>query len=118
MPPDRIPTSELPLKPDVLQILLTLAQGPLHGYAVMQQIEESTDGAVVMQAGAFYRTLRNMLADGIVEECDDPAPTGRDRKARRFYRITRSGRAVAHAEVQRLSQLVRLGHRQLGRRRS
>ena len=107
MPPERMPTSALPLKNDVLLILLALTNGPLHGWAIMQRVEEESGGAVVPQAGALYRTLRNMLQDGLVEELDEPAiPDG---KPRRVYRISRRGRAVAQAELDRLAQLVRLG---------
>jgi DNA-binding PadR family transcriptional regulator len=117
MPPGRIPTSALPLRNDVLLILLTLADEPLHGYALMQRVEEETGGDVVMQAGALYRTLRNMLVDGLVEECDDPDAAVRDGKKRRLYRITRRGRATAQAEMERMAQLVRLGRsRDLARR--
>jgi DNA-binding PadR family transcriptional regulator len=117
MPPERIPTSALPLKNDVLLILLTLAAGPLHGYAIMQRVEEESGGAVVPQAGAMYRTLRNMLEDGLVDEFGEPKAAARDGKRRRFYRITRQGRAVARAEVDRLAQIVRLGRsRELAKR--
>jgi DNA-binding PadR family transcriptional regulator len=109
MPPERIPTSALPLKNDVLLILLALAAEPLHGWAIMQRVEEESGGAVVLQAGAMYRTLRNMLQDGLVEEFDDPAASAQDARKRRFYRISRRGRTIAQAEVDRLAQLVRLG---------
>ena len=116
MPPERIPTSVLPLKNEVLLILLALTGEPVHGYALMQRIEDDSDGEVVLQAGAFYRLLRNMLQDGIVEECADPEPDGRDAKTRRFYRISRRGRSVARAEVDRLAHLVKAGRRGLARR--
>jgi DNA-binding PadR family transcriptional regulator len=109
MPPTRTPTSALPLKTEVLQILVALASGPLHGYAVMQQVEAESAGAVVPQAGAFYRTIRNMLVDELIEECDDPGDPDRDARARHYYRLTRHGRAVARSEMSRLSQVVRLG---------
>jgi PadR family transcriptional regulator PadR len=109
MPPIRTPTSTQPLKTDVLQILLALASGPLHGYAVMQQMELESGGVVIAQAGAFYRTIRNMLVDELIEECDDPGDVDRDGRARYYYRLTPHGRAVARAEIGRLSQVVRLG---------
>lgn len=106
MPPERIPTSALPLKNDVLLILLALGHGPLHGYGLMDRIEEESE--VVLQAGAFYRTLRNMLNDGLVEERDaDSEP--QDAKKRRFYRLTRQGRQIAQAEIARLENLVKRG---------
>jgi DNA-binding PadR family transcriptional regulator len=115
MPPERIPTSALPLKNDVLLILMALASDPLHGWAIMQRVEQESNGRVVLQAGALYRTLRNMLADGLVDEVDDPHAG--DGKTRRLYRINRRGRAVAQAELERLAGVVRLGRaRQLLRR--
>jgi DNA-binding PadR family transcriptional regulator len=108
MPPERIPTSSLPLRNDVLSMLLALAREPLHGYAIMQRVEEESGGRIVLQAGAMYRTLRNMLEDGLVEELDDPGPVS-DGKKRRCYRISRQGRAVAEAELNRLADLVRRG---------
>jgi DNA-binding PadR family transcriptional regulator len=108
MPPERIPTSALPLKNDVLLVLLALAAEPLHGYAIMQRVEDESGGRVVLQAGAMYRTLRNMLEDDVVEEVSDRA-SPRDARPRRCYRITRLGRATAVAELDRLAQLVQLG---------
>jgi DNA-binding PadR family transcriptional regulator len=108
MPPERLPTSQLPLKNEVLLALLTLADAPLHGYAIMQRIEEESGGATVPQAGAFYRTIRNMLADGLLEELDPRSAAG-DGRTRRQYRITKRGRAVAQAELDRMAALVRLG---------
>jgi len=115
MPPERTPTSALPLKNDVLLVLLALAAGPIHGYALMQKIEDNSDGKVVLQAGAFYRQIRNMLSDGIIEECDDPDPV-QGGKRRRTYRITSRGRSVARAEVDRLAGIVRAGRRTLAGR--
>jgi DNA-binding PadR family transcriptional regulator len=108
MPPERIPTSTLPLKNEVLAMLLALAAEPLHGYAIMQRVEEESAGRIVLQAGAMYRTLRNMLEDGLVEEVDDSAPAPDDRK-RRIYRISRQGRTIAQAELDRLAEVVRRG---------
>ena len=109
MPPDRIPTSALPLKPDVLLILLALADTPLHGYAIMQRIEAESGGKTVPQAGAFYRTVRNMLEDGLIDECDATDDVERDARTRRHYRITKQGRATAQAELDRMAELIRLG---------
>jgi DNA-binding PadR family transcriptional regulator len=107
MPPERIPTSVLPLKNDVLLILLALGAEPLHGYALMERIE--AESGVLLQAGAFYRTLRNMLNDRLVKECDPADTPAPDAKKRRFYRITRHGALVAQAEIERLEDLVKRG---------
>ncbi|MEZ5317806.1 MAG: PadR family transcriptional regulator [Vicinamibacterales bacterium] len=115
MPPKRIPTSTQPLKNEVLLVLLALVNEPMHGYAVMQKIEEDSNGTVVLQAGAFYRLLRNMLEDGLVEERPDPERSPRDARKRRFYRVTARGRAVAQAALDRLAALVQTGRRSLAR---
>jgi len=103
----RSPTSLLPLKPDVLLILLALADQPQHGYGIMRDVEERSGGELVLQTGALYRTLRRMLGDGLIQECDAPSRTEISDVRRRYYRPTRFGVAVLNAEVDRMSKLVR-----------
>ncbi|MGD8328989.1 MAG: PadR family transcriptional regulator [Acidobacteriota bacterium] len=100
-------TAELiPLKPEVFEILLRLTEGECHGYAMMGDIAERTDGAVTMLPGALYRHLKRLLDDGLIEELDRrDAPSGNDER-RRYYGITPLGRAVAQAEAARLARQV------------
>lgn len=103
----RQPRELLPLKTDVVLVLLALAGAPRHGYAIMREVAERSSGDVVLQAGALYRHLKRMLAEGLIEEVSAPAGTaGRDPR-RRYYRVTAFGRAVLDAEVDRMSTLVR-----------
>ncbi len=95
----------IPLKPDVFHILLVLLDGPRHGYAIMRDVAESTDGKVRMLPGALYRHLQRMLDDGVIAEVDDAAG-GADSR-RRCYAVSDFGRAVAEAEASRLAGLVR-----------
>jgi len=97
----------LPLKPDVFLILLILADADHHGYGLIQEAEERTEGKVRLQAGALYRRLKWMLEEGLIEELD-PAevPGGIEDERRRYYRITGRGRTVAAAEAARMASLV------------
>jgi DNA-binding PadR family transcriptional regulator len=104
----------LPLKPEVLSILLALAEGPQHGYGVIERVRHRKDGSHSMHTGPFYRHLRRLLDDGVVEELRS-VPAGIKDDARRgpYYGLTRLGRAVVAAECSRLESVVRLG-RKLG----
>ena len=88
-------------------ILLALAAEDLHGYAIIQEVAMRTDGELTLSAGTLYRSIQRMLEQGfIVETRDRPAPEDDDER-RRYYRVTKFGRAVAAAEADRLSTLVR-----------
>ena len=100
-----------PLPPAVFHLLLALRDGEQHGYALMQRVEELTDGAVRMGPGTLYGAIKRMLADGLIEETTDRvARTGNER--RRYYRLTANGRLTAVDELTRLQHLVHLtaGH--------
>ncbi len=87
-----------------LHILLAVSDGERHGYAIMQDIDARTDGALRLGPGTLYGTIKRLLADGLIEEVDDRE--GHDVR-RRYYRITRRGRKVAADESARLVALVR-----------
>jgi DNA-binding PadR family transcriptional regulator len=93
----------LPLPPAVLHILITLGEGAKHGYAVMQEVADRTGGEVRMSPGTLYGSIRKMLEDGLIEESFH---RGGDDERRRYYRLTRFGRAVAAAEAERLAALL------------
>jgi DNA-binding PadR family transcriptional regulator len=98
----------LPLPAATFHILLALADEDRHGYAIILDVAERTDGAVRLSAGTLYRTIQRMLEDGlIVEPRERPAPEDDDER-RRYYRITELGAAVARAEARRLADLVRM----------
>lgn len=95
----------VPLTPVLHHILLTLLQGERHGYAIMQAVEQITDGAVRMGPGTLYGAIKRLLDNGLVEEAeehDDPAADER----RRYYRISADGRRAVVAETARLQRLV------------
>jgi len=108
MPPSDEIAGLLPLPPAAFHILLAVAQHDRHGYAIIQDVEERTNGELRLSAGTLYRSIQRMLEQGlIVETRDRPAPELDDER-RRYYRITPFGTAVARAEARRLTDLVRL----------
>lgn len=111
------PADLLPLKSDVLLVLLALATRPLHGYGIIRDVEERTGGEVLLQTGALYRTLRRLLTDDLIEECGRPAGESTSDERRRYYRLTPLGHAVMDAEVARMSRLVRAARLTAGGKR-
>ena len=101
------PSDFLPLKSDVLLIMLALASRPLHGYGIIRDVEERSAGEVVLQTGALYRTLRRLLNDRFLEECARPGDEPVADERRRYYKLTRLGQQVLDAEIARMSRLVR-----------
>lgn len=101
------PHDFLPLKNDVLLILIALADRSAHGYGIIRDVEARTDGEVVLQTGALYRALKRLLAAGLIEEGPPPSDADRDDARRRYYRVTTLGAAVRAAEIDRMSTLVR-----------
>ena len=98
----------LPLPPATFHILIALAREDRHGYAVMQEVEERTEGAIRLSAGTLYRSIQRMLEQGLIRETRKrPAPELDDER-RRYYRITPLGEAVARAEARRMAELVRM----------
>ena len=100
------PDSLLPLQPAVFHILVALAGRDRHGYSIMQDVAARTDGKVQMSPGTLYSSIRRMLEQGLIQELAvSPDPSSTDER-RRYYRLTKFGRRVAAAEVDRLNSLV------------
>ena len=100
--------SQLPLTPVVFHILLALADGEKHGYAIMQEVEQVTDGHISMGPGTLYGSIKRMLAANLIEESDERPDQALDDQRRRYYRLTAFGQRVLNAEAMRLAQAVRL----------
>src|SRR5262245_15801735 len=100
------PADYLPLTPAIAHILLALADAERHGYAIMQEIDRITDGAVRMGPGTLYGTIKRMTASGLIEEADERPDPEMDDERRRYYRGTPLGRAVLAAETERMAALV------------
>ena len=94
------------LTPAVFQVLLALADGPSHGYGIMQEVDEFTAGSTRLGPGTLYRSIQRMLVDGLIEELAIAVHDESDDDRRRYYRLTPKGLATAKAEAQRLSVLV------------
>lgn len=105
------PGSFLPLTPAVFHVLLALADGERHGYAIMQSVSETTGGEVTLGPGTLYGTLKRLLDAGLVEEHDERPDPALDDERRRYYRLTALGHRVASAESRRLETLVRAARR-------
>ncbi len=100
------PEALLPLTPAVFHILLALADGERHGYSIMREIEHFTSGQVRLGPTTLYRSIKQMLAAGLIEELDERPDPALDDERRRYYRLTTFGRRVALAESARLDHLV------------
>lgn len=97
----------LPLTPAVFHILLALAGGERHGYAIMREVTEQTHGQMRLGPGTLYGSVRRMLGEGIIEETEARPDPALDDERRRYYRLTPFGRRVAEAEAARLQALTR-----------
>jgi len=95
-----------PLSPQAFQILLSLVDGNRHGYAILRDIEERTDGEVRLTASTLYAAIKRMLDAALIEEVDAPEATGG--APRRCYRIRKAGRDLARAEAERLARAVNM----------
>jgi DNA-binding PadR family transcriptional regulator len=100
------PDGELPLTPAVFNILLSLADGEKHGYAIMQEVDEATEGRIHLGPGTLYGSLDRMLKAGYIVESDKRPASDSDDERRRYYRLSQFGRRVLQGEVARLSQAV------------
>jgi len=99
------PSRQPPVTPAMLHILLAIAGGARHGYGIMREVAERTDGAVEMGAGTLYRSIKKMLEAGWITETDSEEANSLG-PARREYEITDRGRRAAAAEVEQLSGIV------------
>lgn len=108
---DGSPETYLPLPPATFHILLALADGELHGYAIMKGVAERSDGTVRLGPGTLYGALKRLLEDGLVEEIGERVDPERGDERRRYYRLTSLGLAVARAEARRLDAMVRAARR-------
>ena len=105
------PESFLPLHRDTFHILVSLADRDRHGYAVLQDVLERTEGALRLSPSSLYASIRRLLEQGLIEELDERPDPEHDDERRRYYRLTRTGRDVARLELARLGDLVALGRK-------
>ena len=105
--PAKDPASLLPLKQSIYRVLLAMPDGEsLHGYAIMQAVSDMTQGREGILPGTLYAALARMVDEGLVDTQDAPDDDPSGGPARRYYRRTAFGRAVARAESERLRALL------------
>jgi DNA-binding PadR family transcriptional regulator len=105
-PAEPPPESFLPLPRDTFHILISLADRDRHGYSVMKDVLERTDGALRLSPSSLYASIRRLLDKGLIEELAERPDPDHDDERRRYYRLTKLGRAVATAEARRLERML------------
>lgn len=108
---NRPPESFLPLPAATFQILLALADEERHGYAIMKEVTDRSDGTMRLGPGTLYGTLKRLLESKLVEEVGERADPEAGDERRRYYRLTKLGFGVARAEAKRLEGMVRAARR-------
>jgi DNA-binding PadR family transcriptional regulator len=105
----RTPADLLPLSPAMFYVLVALADGDNHGYAIMKEVESLTDGAVRLSTGTLYGIIKRLLSEGLIREIAGHGAAGEER--RRSYALTPFGKDVARAEAARLEQTIAIARR-------
>jgi DNA-binding PadR family transcriptional regulator len=100
------PEPYLPLTPPMFQLLLALADGDKHGYAIIKEVDRRTAGKVRLSAGTLYALIRRFVNEGLIVECDERPDPSLDDERRRYYRLSPNGREVAAAEARRMEEAV------------
>ena len=107
----RDPRTFLPLHNNWFHILLSLAGCEQHGYGIMQEVLDRTDGAVHLWPATLYGSLKRLIEAGLIQESEErPAPELDDAR-RRYYKLTRLGKRVLELECARLEELVRMAQK-------
>lgn len=101
------PEGAVPLSVPEYQILLALADGEKHGYAIMQEVSEQSEGRTRLGPGTLYGAIKRMLRAGLIAETEERPDPRVDDQRRRYYRMSAQGRRVAVAESERLAGLLK-----------
>jgi DNA-binding PadR family transcriptional regulator len=102
----RDPADLLPLSSPMFHVLVALADGEQHGYAIIKSVAHHTNDAVLLSTGTLYGIVKRLLADGLIVESGRRPAAAVDDERRRYYRLTDFGRRVAIAEAERLEQML------------
>lgn len=97
-----------PLPTAAFHILLALADNELHGYGIMRQVEEQTNGGIRLGPGTLYASLQALLEEGLIDEVERSATAAKGTERRRYYQLTSAGRKLAHVEADRMADLLRI----------
>jgi len=100
--------SYLPLTPALFHVLLALADGEKHGYVISKEIARRTDNEVNLSTGTLYGIIKRLLEDAMIEESPQRPDFSLDDQRRRYYRLTKLGKAVAEAEAERMERVLAL----------
>lgn len=116
MPPKTNPVPDdlkhlLPLTPAVFFVLFALAGGDKHGYAIMQVVSTLSEDKVRMGPGTLYTTIQRLLSLSLIEETAGPGHAADHDSRRRYYRLTRTGKILLEAEIDRMESVVRRARR-------
>ena len=98
--------TDAPLQPAAFHILLALAAGERHGYALLNDVERLSDGALRIGPGTLYGSIKRLAEAGLIAECDQRPDPELDDSRRRYYRLTAAGRTAVSAEAARMARLV------------
>src|SRR5215470_11082755 len=90
----------------MFQVLLALGDGEKHGYAILKEVEEQTNGHVRLSTGTLYAMIKRLLSEGVIVECRNRPPAQEDDQRRRYYKLTSFGRQMAMAEVERMERTI------------
>jgi len=101
----------LPLTPAVFFVLFALAEGEKHGYAIMQVVSTLSENKVRMGPGTLYTTIQRLLNLSLIEEVVGSSDATDREGRRRYYRLTRNGKTLLEAEVDRMESVVRRARR-------
>jgi DNA-binding PadR family transcriptional regulator len=97
-----------PLPAAAFQIMLALADGDLHGYAIMREVEEQTGGRLRLGPGTLYGSIQALLEGKLIEEVERPGDTDEHRERRRYYRVTVAGRKLMRSEAEQMADVLRV----------
>jgi DNA-binding PadR family transcriptional regulator len=100
------PHDYLPLTPPMFQVLVALADGEKHGYAIIKEVHRRTRGRIRLGAGTLYAVIKRFVLSGLILESEERPDPSLDDERRRYYRLSDKGRAVAVAEADRMTEAL------------
>ena len=103
---EEISASQMPVTPARFNVLLALVDGEKHGYAILKEVTEQTQGEVRLSTGTLYGIIKRLLAEGLIAESRTRPAAEMDDSRRRYYRVTQTGRELAAAEAVRMEKLI------------
>lgn len=106
----RSPDTLLPLTPAMFEVLIALADGEKHGYAIIKEVARRTEGEVSLSAGTLYAIVRRFEQEGVIQESEARPDPALDDERRRYYKLTVFGREVAQAEARRMETALKMAH--------